>query len=232
MSEHNPAGVPPDSSASGVPGAARTEAPLTAQQASQQLAQLRQDRIDGKVGQKAYFERMEYLSKVESGELVTPPRLKPPTEFEQLQRQAEDFMAPPKDADGYGILVSGEEDAALDAGVRKGFLAVEMPLQYARPIVESLIKMGERLENAPDDVIESEVRAAAARLRSMWGDKFDANAKAVNELMVEIFAADPALADEYEDLSGAVVMDPLAMDLLLRTAEARARRRATGRRTA
>lgn len=229
MSEFNPAGLPLDSSAS---GAATTEAPLTAQQASEQLAKLRQDRIDGKVGQKDYFERMEYLSKVESGELVAPPRLKPPSEFERLQRQAEDFMAPPKDADGYGILVSGEEDAALDAGVRKGLLAVEMPVQYARPIVESLIKLGERLENAPDDVIESEMRTSATKLRSMWGDKFEANARAVNDLMVEICAADPALADGYEALSGVVVMDPFAMDLLLRTAEARARRRATGRRTA
>jgi uncharacterized protein YukE len=93
--------------------------------------------------------------------------------------------------------------------------------------VESVDQAAYRVQDMEPEQIKAEIENVQRKLVMAWGgrERFDANIAKIDQMLVEMAEADPAVADVIDSGAFMFACSPLALDLLARTAEHREARR-------
>lgn len=136
--------------------------------------------------------------------------------FEQMHNQ---MMSPPAEPHHYKLPVTPnatDAELALDSDLRSAIHKSAVPAFVAESIAANLNQASRTLANATPEQIQARTDSTVGQLRGLWGENFDANVEAVDDLLERI-SSQSATARETV-LRVAPLLTSIDFDLLLQTA--------------
>jgi hypothetical protein len=179
-----------------------TSTPADANQARTALDALRQQRLDGLVGEVQYLARSDFLARLANGEQASAPDLTARTSEEQLHAAFEQAMAPAK-PDEYQFTwteaVQDEFGQAFDAELRTAFSAAGIPKELGGSLFQAIDQHASRIVDGTPDQQQSAINVTAGLLRQRFGDQFNARIDAIDEIVAIATATSAALAELMDE---------------------------------
>jgi hypothetical protein len=201
-------------------------APPDPGQARAALESLRRERIEGRVTDRDYFERNEYLARIAHGEQdVQPPpeRLEYLPPDEQAERIWDETIAPAQPHEYRFHVQPGDDEAlATDSAIRHALADAGIPAMWGGPIYETADRLLQKFAQADEGDIQTHIQSVNARLKAEWGDQYASRLGAVDSLIAELAAKHPVV-DSLIRSAPYVFADERTMAWLAHVAERRNR---------
>lgn len=227
MSETTQAAVAQQGPASVASAPAQGSVSPTPDQARASLEQLRADRLEGKVTDRDFFERSDYLARLAHGEQNVAP---PPTRFEHMTPQEQeqhlvDEAMQPAQADEYDLPgATSSRDLEVKSRFREAMADIGLPKQYGAFFYEQVDNHLQRFAMASPEAIDAHIASSTSKLQAQWGDQYEARIVAVSDLLDDVAQGNPFVA-RLLDHAPYVFADPWIMHTLWLVDERKKRRR-------